>query len=477
MTALAHYDAARRAIAEARTVDDVKDILDRNEAKRAYAHQIKDKTMENDAKEIRWRATRRLGEMIGADKAADRLNKGARGQLKGRDASGGAQIEPPEDGAPTLADAGIDKKLSALAQKYAGMDETSFDRLVQRCREFSEQEDESAPLDVLRHELKEKKRAAEAEAFAERTAVGCNVTDLAMLAESGQRFRTIYADPPWEFRVYSGAGKDRSADRHYKTGGLDSIKALPVEALAHKDCALFMWCVMPELQGALDVIKAWGFEFKTVAFTWVKQNKSGEGLFWGMGYWTRANAELCLLATRGHPERLDKGVHQVLLSPIQEHSRKPDEIRKRIERLIGGPRLELYARRECEGWTTWGNEIPRASFPVDASGAPLTHNDDGEITEHEASSPAASPEPAAHVAVPPKAETKAAGSSFNRENAPTAKQPAAVLEPADASDQYEIPSFCRRNPDNSFQSRVVSVSPSAFAKAMADESEQRGGGG
>lgn len=396
MAALAKYDAARRAIAEARTVDDVKDILDRSEAMRAYGRQIRDKTMETDAKEIRWRATRRLGEMIKADKATVGLNPGGRPKKTGQ--SDGPVLPP------TLDEIGIDKNLSSRAQKYASMEETSFDRLIERCRAYSEQEDESAPLDVLRHDLKEKKREAEAAAFAERTAVGCNVTDLAMLAEGGHKFQTIYADPPWEFRVYSGAGKDRSADRHYKTGGLDSIKALPVENLAAENCALFMWCVMPELQGALDVIKAWGFEFKTVAFTWVKQNKSGEGLFWGMGYWTRANAEICLLATRGKPERLDKGVHQVLLSPIQEHSRKPDEIRERIQRLIAGPRLELYARRECEGWVTWGNEIPRASFPVDGDGNEVEHNPDtGEITEPQiapADASADAGEPAPVIAPP-----------------------------------------------------------------------------
>ena len=105
-------------------------------------------------------------------------------------------------------------------------------------------------------------------------------------------------------------------------------------------------------------MEAWGFTFKTVAFVWVKQNRKSDPLFWGMGYWTRANAELCLLATRGHPKRAAKDVHQVIISHVEKHSRKPDEMRKRIERLMGDqPRIELFAREKSSGWDVWGNEV------------------------------------------------------------------------------------------------------------------------
>jgi N6-adenosine-specific RNA methylase IME4 len=198
---------------------------------------------------------------------------------------------------------------------------------------------------------------------------GCTVADLKMLIAAGKKFSVIYADPPWKFKVYSGKGKKRSADRHYDTAPLDDIKVLPVANLAEEDCALFMWCVMPELPGALDVIRAWGFEYKTVAFVWVKTNENdkfidlkGSGLHWGMGYWTRANTELCLFATKGAPKRVDKGVHQVIVSPVGEHSRKPDEGAVRIERLLPGPYLELYGRRPMAGWTVWGNEITSGLF-------------------------------------------------------------------------------------------------------------------
>lgn len=105
-------------------------------------------------------------------------------------------------------------------------------------------------------------------------------------------------------------------------------------------------------------IRKWGFTYKTCAFTWVKQNRKSDGLFWGLGFWTRANAELCLLATRGRPKRVNKGVHSVVLSHVREHSRKPDEVRDRIVELMGDiPRIELFARQQVDGWDCWGDEV------------------------------------------------------------------------------------------------------------------------
>ena len=111
---------------------------------------------------------------------------------------------------------------------------------------------------------------------------------------------------------------------------------------------------VPCLCEALEVLTAWGFSYKTVAFVWVKQNRKNDDLFTGMGYWTRANAEICILATKGHPKRVDAGVRQVILSHIEEHSKKPDEARERIVRLMGDlPRVELFARQSPEGWDVW----------------------------------------------------------------------------------------------------------------------------
>lgn len=116
---------------------------------------------------------------------------------------------------------------------------------------------------------------------------------------------------------------------------------------------------MPKLDECLAVVKAWGFEYKTVAFTWVKRNKKARSWFWGMGRWTRANAELCLLATKGKPKRLSASVSSIIDTPIEGHSKKPDEVRKRIIQLVGDlPRLELFARQKTPGWDVWGNEVP-----------------------------------------------------------------------------------------------------------------------
>lgn len=173
-----------------------------------------------------------------------------------------------------------------------------------------------------------------------------------------KKYGIIYADPPWHYRVYSKKGAGRSAESHYPTMTIEEIQALPVSELADKDCALFMWITFPLLKESLSVLSAWGFKFKTIAFVWIKQNRKSDSLFWGMGYWTRANAEFCVLATKGKPKRMAKNVHQVIISHIEEHSKKPDEARRRIVRLMGDlPRIELFARQKTAGWDVLGNEV------------------------------------------------------------------------------------------------------------------------
>ena len=173
-----------------------------------------------------------------------------------------------------------------------------------------------------------------------------------------KKYGIIYADPPWHYRVYSKKGAGRSAESHYPTMTIEEIQALPVSELADKDCALFMWITFPLLKESLSVLSAWGFKFKTIAFVWIKQNRKSDSLFWGIGYWTRANAEFCVLATKGKPKRMAKNVHQVIVSHIEEHSKQPDEARRRIVRLMGDlPRIELFARQKSAGWDVWGNEV------------------------------------------------------------------------------------------------------------------------
>ena len=136
------------------------------------------------------------------------------------------------------------------------------------------------------------------------------------------------------------------------------ICALPVKDITADNSILFMWATFPKIPDALEVIKAWGFQFKTVGFVWIKKNKKSGNLFWGMGMWTRSNAEICLIAVKGKPQRINLAVHQVIISPIEQHSKKPDETRERILQLMGDlPRVELFARQAPEGWAVWGNEV------------------------------------------------------------------------------------------------------------------------
>jgi len=173
-----------------------------------------------------------------------------------------------------------------------------------------------------------------------------------------KKYQIIYADPPWSYRDKALAG-NRGAGCKYKVQTKEWLDNLPVAELADKSCILFLWVTMPKLNECWDLINRWGFEYKTVAFTWVKRNKKAPSWFWGMGRWTRANAELCLLATKGKDiKRINAGVHSVVDTPIQAHSQKPNEVRKRIVELVGElPRIELFAREKTEGWDVWGNEV------------------------------------------------------------------------------------------------------------------------
>lgn len=173
-----------------------------------------------------------------------------------------------------------------------------------------------------------------------------------------KKYQIVYADPPWQYKVYSKKGESRSAESYYPTMSIDDICKLPVKNITDDNSVLFMWMTFPTLKEGLRVISEWGFKYKTVAFVWIKQNKKVPSLFWGMGFWTRANAEICILATKGKPKRISAKVHQVILSPIEEHSKKPNEARNRIVELMGDlNKIELFARQKEEGWDVWGNEV------------------------------------------------------------------------------------------------------------------------
>ena len=176
-----------------------------------------------------------------------------------------------------------------------------------------------------------------------------------------KKYSIIYADPPWKYKDTASAGK-RGAVFKYPVMDLEEIKALPVKEISADNSILFMWVTLPFLDSFLEVVNAWGFTYKTVAFIWVKKYFGTDKLFLGMGRWTRSNAEICILATKGRPKRINAGIRQVIISDIREHSQKPAEARKRIVELIGElPRIELFAREDVEGWDVWGNEVPHSS--------------------------------------------------------------------------------------------------------------------
>lgn len=182
-------------------------------------------------------------------------------------------------------------------------------------------------------------------------------------------FRIGLIDPPWTFHAWSHRGDGKGACQHYRCQTLEEIIALPVDPLMLPDAAIFLWVVQPMFPEAFRVMEAWGFEYRTVAFVWMKMRKH-----WnpdvlvragdvrprmGLGYHTRSGSEQCWLCTRGKGyTRWNMGVEQVVLAPVREHSRKPDEVGASIDRLVGDvPRIELFARENRPGWVAWGDQI------------------------------------------------------------------------------------------------------------------------
>jgi len=174
-----------------------------------------------------------------------------------------------------------------------------------------------------------------------------------------KKYHIIYVDPPWKF-TYRHKEEDLTGHNEgiYQLMSLDEIKNLPISDISEDNSILFLWVTDPLLREGLEVMKHWGFEYKTVAFTWVKKNRNNGKDWLGMGYWTRSNPEMCLLGTQGIIHRINSNVPQLIKYPRREHSRKPDKIRDEIVRLVGDvSRIELFARQQCKGWDNWGNEL------------------------------------------------------------------------------------------------------------------------
>lgn len=169
------------------------------------------------------------------------------------------------------------------------------------------------------------------------------------------KYNVIYVDPPWS---YSNNFTRGAAEKHYSVMNIEELKKLDINSISTQNSCLFLWTTWIFLPSALELIKSWNFKYKTIGFNWIKINKKSNSLFWGLGNWTRSNFEICLLALKGKPKRIAKNIHSVCISKIERHSKKPDEIRKRIENLCeNGNKIELFARQSVDGWDCFGDEI------------------------------------------------------------------------------------------------------------------------
>lgn len=177
---------------------------------------------------------------------------------------------------------------------------------------------------------------------------------------TNNKYKIIYADPAWKYGCWYKSEKiKRNAADHYTVTTTEEMMKIPVNKIAEENAVIFMWVTFPCLIDGLKLMNAWGFKYKTCAFTWIKKNKKSDTWFMGLGNYTRANAEICLLGTKGKGlPRISRSVRQVLDNRIEEHSKKPAEVRDRIVELFGDiSKIELFARQEVPNWDSWGNEI------------------------------------------------------------------------------------------------------------------------
>lgn len=346
MNTLVKYEAACRALEEAHSVDEVKDIHDKAIAMRAYAIQAKNVDLEVMAAEVRARAERCLGEMLKAETDAGRLRKGRRWKSNG-------VSDTPLDSKKervTLDEIGVDKNLSKRSQKIASISEQAFEAMVAGMRQQIKERSQKPPKGST---AEKKQRRAEREA---------ELADK-QRALPDKKYGVIVADPEWRFEPYSrDTGMDRAADNHYPTSPTDDICARDTLSIAAPDCVLFLWATAPMLPDAIKVMGAWGFTYKT-HMIWHKL-RSGRGR--GSGYWVTGEHELLLIGSRGHvPAPATAMCGSVIAEPVGEHSAKPELFLEIIEANFPNlPKIELNRRGPARtGWDAWGLECDDGSSP------------------------------------------------------------------------------------------------------------------
>lgn len=323
------YDAARAAIAECKSYDEVRDWADKAAALQEYARRAGDRSMEEDCAEIRVRAARRQGELIGELRAAGKIRDGA------KTVASSERL--------VLADLGIDRRESMLCQRVAAIPAEQFEARIVKARAEMSADNKRHTLDVLRvHETKAEHRAARERDLAAK-----------ITALPTKRYGVILADPEWRFEPWSReTGMDRAADNHYPTSELCDIAGRDVRSIAADDCVLFLWATVPMLPQALYVMERWGFEYKS-HLVWIKGKV-------GTGYWFRNAHELLLLGTRGSVPAPAPGaqIGSIIEAPAGAHSSKPEMALIVIERYFPSlPKIELNRRGAPRpGWDAWGNE-------------------------------------------------------------------------------------------------------------------------
>jgi N6-adenosine-specific RNA methylase IME4 len=330
---LVHYDAARRALSAARSVDEVKHVRGMAAQMRAYGQQAKDKQMLADAQELRDRAERKLGELM----AEQSRTVGKANGAKGVGTSAGYKKTRTADAPATLAEAGIDKNLAHRARRAAALSSAAFEDHVKQARHAVV----SAAARSLNQADKKERRAARELELAQK-----------IKALPDKRYGVIYADPAWKFLTRSEAGMDRSADNHYTCQNLADILALPVADIAADDCVLFLWVPAPLLPSGLQTMAAWGFTFITCA-VWVKPHPI-------TGYWFRSQHEVLLVGTSKNVVAPAPGTQfsSVFHAAASRHSEKPEAFAKMIEAYYPNlPKIELNRRGPARpDWDAWGNE-------------------------------------------------------------------------------------------------------------------------
>jgi N6-adenosine-specific RNA methylase IME4 len=330
MNQLVHFENAKRELQLATNVDEVKDLRDKAEALRLYMKQAGESLwMQNQCAEIKVRAERRAGELL---------------KVTEKHPGGNPNLSHDVTGyPPSLDEIGISRKQSSRWQAIASIPEPVFEEHVARVKDSGELT--SSGLLKLSKKLR----------IDVPVSVGvqetCAIDDLSSLVASGKRFGCIYADPPWK---YDNQATRASTDNHYSTMSVDDIAALPVKELADEQAHLHLWTTNAFLFECPKILDAWGFEYKGV-FLWVKPQM-------GIGNYWRVSHEFLILGVRGRLGFRDHSQMSWLQAERTRHSSKPESVRGIIEKVSPGPYLELFGRKTCDGWVTWGNEIERTLF-------------------------------------------------------------------------------------------------------------------